>query len=171
MALPRKLKYCNVFVDGVSFVGEAVELVLPKLTQKSEDFRSGGMPGPVDINLGLEKLEAEVTFGGPVDEVLRGFQNPKISDTLIRFMGSMQRDDSGQVDAFEIEMRGRWTELDFGSWKAGENSEFKTKAALTYYKLMVNGETRAEIDLVNHILIIDGKDLYEAHRSAIGLAG
>lgn len=171
MALPRKLKYCNVFIDGVGFVGEAVELVLPKLTQKSEEYRSGGMPGPVDINLGVEKLEAEITFGGPVDEALRGFQNPEISKTLIRFMGSLQRDDTGQVDAVEIEMRGRWTEQDFGNWKAGENSEFKTKASLTYYRLMINGETRAEIDLVNLTLIIDGQDRYEAHRRAIGLAG
>lgn len=35
MALPRKLKYLNMFNDGLSYMGVVESVTLPKLTRKS----------------------------------------------------------------------------------------------------------------------------------------
>lgn len=171
MALPSKLKFFNVYIDGVGFIGEAKEVTLPKLAMKAEAWRSGGMPGEVDIDLGVEKLELETTFGGPVDDIYKSFGDPVINSRLVRFVGSYQADDTGEVEAWEIVMRGRWSEIDPGSAKAGDDSEFKPKASLTYYKLIQSGEELVEIDMINLIYKVGGVDRYEAHRSALGLAG
>ena len=56
MALPRKLKNFNLLLDGESYAGVASEVVLPKLTRKTEEFRGGGMNGPVSADMGLEAL-------------------------------------------------------------------------------------------------------------------
>ncbi|MBD7866964.1 phage major tail tube protein, partial [Klebsiella pneumoniae] len=34
MAMPRKLKYLNTFLDGVSYLGVIESVTLPKLTRK-----------------------------------------------------------------------------------------------------------------------------------------
>ena len=60
--LPRVLKNMNLFVDGRGYAGRIDEIQLPKLTLKTEEHRAGGMDLPVEIDLGMEKLEAELTI-------------------------------------------------------------------------------------------------------------
>lgn len=59
---------------------------------------------------------------------------------LLRFVGALQRDDSEAVDALEVIVRGRHTELDPGTAKAASATAFKVKTALSYYRLELNGE-------------------------------
>lgn len=169
MALPRTLKNFNVFVDGVSFMGQAQEVGLPKLARKTEGFRGAGMTGEVELDVGVEKLELEHTYGGLVREIFQSFGIAKIDGVLLRFAGAYQREDTGAVDAVEIVCRGRHTEIDSGNAKAGDKSELKVKSALTYYKLSVNGTTDVEIDLINMIEIVNGVDRLAEQRAAIGL--
>src|SRR5450830_564930 len=58
MGLPKKLKNFALFVDGVSYVGETEEITLPKLTRKMEKFRSGGMAGEIELDLGAEAVDS-----------------------------------------------------------------------------------------------------------------
>ena len=48
MAMPRKLKYLNTFLDGGSYLGVIESVTLPKLTRKLENYRGGGMSGSVE---------------------------------------------------------------------------------------------------------------------------
>lgn len=169
MAMPRTLKNFNVFLDGVSFAGVAQEVALPKLAAKMEDYRGGGMPGDVAIDLGIEKLEIETTYGGLVREAFQSFGITKIDGVLLRFAGAYQRDDTGEVDAVEIVVRGRHTEIDPGNAKAGTKNDFKVKSSLSYYKLMVNGAVDVEIDMVNMVYVTGGVDRLADQRKAIGL--
>lgn len=169
MALPRKLKLMNVFQDGTSYLGQATELSLPKLAIKSEDYRAGGMIGDVVVDLGLEKLEAEVKFGGFMTEMRKFFGAAKIDAVPLRYAGSYQQDDTGEVQAVEVVMRGRYTEIDGGNSKVGDDTEETYKIALTYYKLTVDGQDLIEIDLINNVYIVNGVDLLAEHRKAIGL--
>jgi uncharacterized protein len=169
MALPSKLKALNVFMDGINFVGEVTEVTLPKLSRKTEEYRGGGMNGTVDIDLGLEKLELSATYGGFMREIFATFGAATHDAVLIRFAGGYQREDSEELDAVEVIMRGRHKEIDMGSAKPGEDTEFKVSSSLSYYKLTLNGKTLMEIDTVNMIEIIDGVDRLAKMRSAIGL--
>lgn len=169
MALPRTLKKFNVFVDGVSFMGVATEVALPKLARKMEAYRGAGMNGEVDIDLGVEKLEIEHTYGGLIREAFQGFGISKIDGMLLRFAGAYQRDDTAEVDSIEVTVRGRHQEIDSGTAKAGDKNEFKVKSSLTYYKLTINGQDIVEIDLVNMVEVVNGEDRLAAQRRAIGL--
>lgn len=169
MAMPRKLKLMNVFVNGTSYLGQATEITLPKLVMKSEDYRAGGMLGDVKVEMGLEALEMEIKFGGFMTELRAMFANPKIDGTPLRFAGGYQKDDTGEVDAVEINVRGRIVEIDGGSAKAGDNTEETVKVALTYYKETTNGDDTVEIDLINNVYKIAGNDRLSDLRKAIGL--
>ena len=58
MGLPKKLKNMNAHVDGEGYLGKIAEFEEPKLALATEDWRGGGMIGPVKIDLGLEGMEA-----------------------------------------------------------------------------------------------------------------
>lgn len=169
MALPHKLKVFNVFNDGDSYIGQTTEVALPKLAIKAEAYRSGGMIGEVDIDLGLEKMEMEHTYGGPVRQIFNQFGLTKTAGVLLRFMGSYQRDDTAEIDAYEVVTRGRHIEIDMGSAKAGDDTTFKVKTSISYFKLTINNEVVIEIDMENMIYVVNGEDRYAAHRKAVGL--
>ncbi|KVS58019.1 MULTISPECIES: phage major tail tube protein [Burkholderia] len=169
MALPSKLKAFNVFEDGVSYVGQVPEIELPKLSRKMEEYRGGGMNGPVDIDLGNEKLELGVTMGGFVAATFKTWGTSKHDGVTVRFAGAYQRDDTGDVDAVEVYVRGRYKEIEQGTAKAGDNAEQKGSMSLSYYRLVVNGETLVEIDFVNFVEMVGGEDRLAQQRSAIGL--
>lgn len=168
--LPSVLKNFNFFNDAKSYLGVAESIKLPKLARKMEDYRAGGMNGPVGIDLGQEKLEAEFTCAGLMTQVFEQYGTTKVDGVLLRFAGAYQRDDTAQVQAVEVVMRGRYQELDMGDAKAGDKGALSVKANLTYYKLTVDNKVLIEIDLLNMIEVINGVDMLQEQRKAIGLA-
>lgn len=171
MALPAKLKNFNVFNDASSWLGLVSEFSLPKLSRTMEEYRGGGMNGPVDIDLGQEKIESEITLGGLVLQAFQQYAQPKADGVLLRFNGAYQDDSLGVTKAVQVVMRGRYSEIDMGSAKAGDNTEHKITMTCSYYKLTIDGVDVIEIDLVNFIEIVNGEDLLDAQRSAMGLLG
>lgn len=169
MALPKKLKYLNLFNDGNSYLGVVSSLTLPKLTRKLENYRGGGMSGSVSVDFGLDDdaLALEWTLGGMDELVLQ--QWGSTADIPLRFAGSFQRDDTGDISAVEVVMRGRHKEFDFGEYKQGENTETKISTQCTYFKLTIDGKELIEVDTVNMVEIVNGVDRLAEHRSALGL--
>lgn len=169
MALPRKLKNFNVFNDGETYLGVAAEVTLPKLTRQMEEYRGGGMNAPIDADMGMQKLTVEHTYGGLVRQLFAQYGISRADGVLLRFAGAYQRDDTGEVDAVEVVMRGRHSEIDPGNSKAGEDTVFKVTSSLSYYKLTINGQAVVEIDVLNMVEVIDGEDRLAEQRAAIGL--
>ncbi|OFS11303.1 MULTISPECIES: phage major tail tube protein [Hafnia] len=171
MALPRKFKYLNMFSDGINWMGIVESFTLPKLTRKFEKYRGGGMNGSADVDLGLDDgaLECEFTLGGTESLLFKQWGAAKADAVMLRFTGSIQRDDSAEVQAVEVVVRGRHKEIDGGDTKQGDSSTTKVSFSPTYYKLTINGEELIEIDTINMIERANGVDLLEAHRAAIGL--
>ncbi|QNM96396.1 phage major tail tube protein [Chitinimonas koreensis] len=168
MALPNKLKYFDVFTDGNNHGGEVKEITLPKLARKMEDWRAGGMDGSIKVDLGQEPLELELTFGGVVRDALSAYAATTHDAVLLRFVGAYQREDVDNYDAIEIEVRGRYQEIDMGTAKAGDENDFKAKLPLSYYRLAINGATVIEIDNINFVHMVDGVDRLAKARKALG---
>ena len=171
MALPRKLKHLNMFVDGDNWVGIAESFTPAKLTRKFEKYRGGGMAGAADIDMGLddEALATSFVVGGYVADLVRKMSASKVDGVMIRFAGSYQRDDTGEVSSVEIVCRGRFTERDGGEQKTGENTQTTINMTNVYYKETEDGDVLCEIDVVNMVEKVNGEDKMEAHRRAIGL--
>ena len=166
-SLPRKLKNMNLHLDGVSFLGQVATVTLPTLTRKTEEYRGGGMNAPVDIDMGMEKMELEWGGGGWMREILDRFGDPTVSGALLRFSGALQRDDTGTVDAVEVVARGRHTEIGRGESKPGEDTEMTVKTSLAFYAEYWNGQEVLYIDVLNLIERVNGIDRLAAQRAAI----
>jgi P2 family phage contractile tail tube protein len=168
MGLPAKLKNWNVFANGEDYAGVAAEITLPKLAEKVEQWRGAGMLAEVDVSMGLEKLELEHKYGGLVLGILRQFGAVGVGSSLIRFVGAYQEDVAGGVAAAELVVRGKHVEIDPGSAKTGDDTEWTVKSTLVYLRWRVNGRTEVEIDVINNIFIVDGIDRMVEIRAALG---
>ena len=162
------LRNINAFVDGSGYAGKVDELALPKLTVKTEDIRAGGMDAPAKIDLGIEMLECSITTLGIDVALLKHWGVAAGEHVPFTFRGALQSED-GTVKAVVAEIRGKVTELDFGTWKAGERAPLKAMINCRYYKLEYDGEVIHEIDVDNFIRIINGTDQVEELRTALAI--
>lgn len=165
--LPKKLKGYTCFVDGVGYAGRVAELEPPKLALKTEEYRGGGMDLPVDVDMGMEKLEATLTFAEYTPEVFGRLGLVDGNLTSVTLRGSIQA--KGDDEEVIITLRGMFKEMDSGSWKAGDDSSLKAVLNAHYYKLTISGKDVVEIDVENMIRIINGKDQLAARRKALGM--
>ncbi len=171
MAMPRKLKNLMLFNDANAYVGVVKSVTLPPLGRKMEAYRGSGMNGPVKADLGMsdDGIQFDWKTGGLDLISLRQFGAVNASGVALRFTGSFQQDDTGDISAVEIVLRGRHETIEMGEAKAGEDTEHSMKTTCTYYKLIVDNEEIIEIDLLNFIEKVNGVDMLDKQRTALGI--
>lgn len=170
MALPSKLKAMNLYGNGDNWQGQVETVTPPKLQRNMNEWRGGGMDGPVDIDMGMQKLEMTVVMGGLVPEVFNNWGTPLAEVDTLRYVGSYEDDDTGNIHAVEITARGRYSNIDMGDAKTGEDTEHTYTASLNYYRLVIDGKTIIEIDVIHHICTVNGTDRLAQRRKALGLS-
>jgi len=166
MALDSIYKNMNLFVDGRGHVGNVEEITPPKLTMVTEEFRGGGMDAPMDIDLGMEKLEMDFTLTSFDAETLKSYGNNVIP---LSIRGAVQDELTGDVKPVVYTIQGRMREIDYGSWKSGEKAVTKFMVTLVFYKLEIDGQTIHEIDVRNGTRVIGGVDQTADIRAALGI--
>ena len=165
--MPKILKNFNLFVDGRGYAGRAEEVSPPKLTLKTEEFRGGGMDAPAVIDLGMEKLEASFSLVEYDPEILKQFGLVPGNSVQITLRGALV--DDSTTTPMVIGLRGMFTELDMGKFKAGDKATLQCSVACRYYSLEIDGQSIAEIDVDNMVRKIDGPDVLADIRSALGM--
>lgn len=168
MAARDVIKNLNLFVDGRGYAGQVEEFNPPKLTLKTEEFRAGGMDAPVELTMGMEKLEADFSLISFDADVLSLFGVAEGFSVPLTMRGALESLD-GTVKPVVISTRGKIKEIDNGSLKPGEKPSMKVTMALNYYRLEHNGAVIHEIDVENMVRVINGVDALAATRAALGL--
>lgn len=169
MGLPSKLKNFNLFNSGESYMGQVPEVTLPKLSRKMEEYRAAGMTGPVSVDFGNEAITLEWTAGGIIKDALKQYGASQHNAVQLRFAGAYQNDDTGEVLAVEVVVRGRHKEIDMGNAKLADDTAHKFSTACSYYKLTINNEVIMEFDFMAGVENIGGTARNADIRKAIGL--
>ncbi|MGZ4954443.1 MAG: phage major tail tube protein [Methylobacter sp.] len=162
------LKNLNLFVDGRGYAGNVEELNPPKLSMKTEEFRNGGMDAPVEVEMGMEKLEASFSLTKYDAEVLKIFGLAPGNTKPLTFRGSLSGEDGTEKPVI-IQMTGMLKEMDPGSWKPGDKASLKATIAVRYYKHTIDSEVVHEIDIPNMIRIVNGVDQLAQTRKNLGM--
>jgi P2 family phage contractile tail tube protein len=168
MKLPSKLKNFDLFQNGESWLGQVPSVTLPKLTRKMEDYVAGGMAGPVEIDLGQEKLELAFTAGGLLKSALDQYGATAVDAVGLRFAGAYQSDSTSGYSAVEVAVRGCYKEFDPGDAKTQNDTEHKFTVPCSYYRLSIDGVPVIEIDMLANKVVVNGVDRTAAQRAAIG---
>ena len=166
--IPSVLTNMNLHINGNSYAGNVTEVSPPKLAVKVEEHRAGGMEAPIDMDLGLEKMDAEFTLSGWDADAQSYFGLASGNSFSGVFRGAF-RDTLGVVKGVMLTMRGILKEIDPGSWKPGEKSETKYSVNLSYYQAQVDGVVVHQIEPIACVRIVNGVDQAAAVRAALGI--
>lgn len=167
MTTPKVLRGFNLFVDGQGYAGMTEEVELPKLALKTEEFRPGGYDAPIEMDLGMEKIECSFTLADFNPDVLALFGLGHNAPVACTIRGALGHGDT-EVTPVVVNLQGMWREVEPPKLKAGEKMELKATVSCKYYRLEVGGRVVHEIDIENMTRIIDGVDQMAATRAAIG---
>lgn len=162
------LKNINLFVDGQGHAGEVEEVTPPPLTLVTEDFRAGGMDAPVKLDMGMEAMEASFSMASYNAALLSQFGVSEGNSVQCTLRGAIESFD-GTVKPITINLRGKITSVDEGTWAPGQKPQIQYTMNCIYYKRQVDGRLIHEIDIENMKRIVDGVDRLEEIRAAIGV--
>ncbi len=168
MAARDVRKNLNLFVDGRGYAGQVEEFNAPKLALVTEEFRGGGMDAPVELTMGMEKLEADFSLISYDRDVLSKFGVREGAFVPFVARESLESFD-GTVTAVVHTMRGKIREIDPGTSKAGDKPSLKVTMSLVYYRLEHGNTPVIEIDVENMVRAINGNDALGPIRDALGI--
>ena len=157
-----------LYVDGRGYAGNVETLTLPKLTMKTEEFRNGGMDAPIEVELGMEKLEAEFTLTRFDRNALGLFGLAQGQTVPLTVRGAIESDNGVQLPVI-VNLQGFVRELDYGDWQPGEKATLKMMVSLRYYKLTHGPNVVHEIDIPNMVRTINGIDQLALTRASLGI--
>ncbi|WP_072281639.1 phage major tail tube protein [Rappaport israeli] len=163
--LPKLIKDAILSVDGHGYAGRIKSIQWPKLARKFEEYRAGGMHGPVEVDLGGEKMEMEFELDEQSAELLRLWGACSATAVRFRINASAESDNPDcNGNAIEVVCLGRLREIDPGQYQPGEIQTAKYGVAVTTLTYRLDGETLIDIDNANNILVVNGVDLLEKRR-------
>ncbi|MFW5455013.1 phage major tail tube protein [Thioalkalivibrio sulfidiphilus] len=166
--IPSTIVNYAAFIDGRGYAGR-IDVQLPELTLKTEDYDSGGLAAGVRIAMGrVEPVDVGFTLKEYNPEVLKlfGLANGRGLPLVVR---GAQRGDDGVVHEVRVDVRGLYYQTNLGSFDGDSRAEMEGTINARWYRLAIDGETIHELDAENCKLIIGGVDQLEEVRRAIGI--
>ena len=154
--IPGTIKELNLFVEGIGFLGVVEDMKYPHVRTKKE--RVNGVV--IDTGI-LEELVFEGNLTIASAEIYKHANGKSIITK-----GKTAYVEGG-VNKKMNSTFGGFLDAELDSLKVAEKMKTKIKMDLNVYNLNLNGEEVYDIDLLNDIAKIGGKDIYEATRSAV----
>lgn len=168
--VPEKINEYNVYMDGERMIGVVPSVDLPEIGMKSSTVTGAGMLGELDSpTIGqFESMEQELKFNVLYSSAIHVL-NP-LTAVNLTFRASQQVYDMNGGYAFKglrIVERGRVKKFKPGKLERAESMEASVTLELTYIMIEVDGTTMLEIDKLNQIYLVNGKDMLADIRALV----
>lgn len=166
-----KIRDANVYVDGTSTHGYASEITLPDIEASMSEYKALGMVGTKELFQGFGKMEAEIKWNAPSEDILKACADPRKAVTLT-VRTSREVYENGTVTGEQpviYTLKAVSKNFNAGSFKPKDDTETATKFAVSKFKMVQNGVEIYELDVDNNIFKIGGIDQLAKYRSNLGI--
>lgn len=166
--IPDKITNYNVYKSGTKLIGMGEEMPIPELSSKTSTLTGAGILGDIETaTLGhFDSMELEIPFRMPMDDYFSIFTPDEAVDLTVRgAIQTMKGDGTLKQVGARMVVRGGLKGASFGKFKIGEAAESSVKVEVTYFLLEIDGVKKLELDKLNSIFIVNGKDVLEKVRS------
>lgn len=164
------LKDAVVYIDTISTLGKAKTITLPTVERTTADHETLGMPGTIRIGVGLEAMEATITWEGWNRELaVKAYNTYGFVDLQCR---GVIEEMSGNVKTLTpciTYMKGTFRSTQGGEFSAKALATRESTLDLHYYKEEVAGRPTVEVDVANNVYKVDGIDLNSRRNQILGI--
>ena len=152
--------------SGTNILG-MTSYTLPEVVFKEEEITGLGTGNIKEVlKNNVEALTLPLKISGVDKKSLQLLQKNKVSLVLAAAV-QKDEDELGWTPVIAT-VKGSVKSFKMGEVTKGGKFEPEIELNLTYYKLEVDEEVIYEIDQINNVMIIDGKDINDGIRAAIG---
>ena len=166
--IPEVINNWNSYNKGNKLIGVTGSVTLPNLDAITEEITGAGILGSYETGIigHYGSIEQEVPFR-MLEEDIFSLMDPTQSVDLT-FRASSQYTDrqTGAIDykGMRIVEKGRFKGFSAGKLEAGKAMEGTLKLELLYFMVELNGKKLVELDKLNDVFIVNGKDMLEKVR-------
>jgi P2 family phage contractile tail tube protein len=166
--IPSKINSFNVYKDGTKLVGISDEVTLPDFESMTETLSGPGILGEIDDpTIGhFQSMEMEIPFRTMDKDLF--ILSDDISSVTLTLRGSIQyiiNDSAGTATKpMRIVVRGKNKGITGGKMKQGTGTASSIKLEVLYILIEIGNVTEIELDKLNFVYKIHGKDLLEEVR-------
>lgn len=170
--IPEKLNDYRVFVNALPDLRGVADLQLPSLDAMTETVSGAGIAGEYEsANLGhFQSMKLTLNWRMITDELLE-FLKPETLQVDCR-LANQEYDPTAGKHKFKpnrVVVKGNVTKNDLGKAEKGSPYDGSTEIEVIYMKLEREGKVLVELDKINYIYIVNGKDYMADIRKALGM--
>lgn len=168
MLQAKRVKAYRSIINQVDARGLVIELTVPELSRKMEEYRSDAMLAPVDVDQGLEKLTASITLEGADVQLINSLGVCLDEAPHIRSYVSAEGEDCS-IDSHEYIFKGRIIKETRDPFKTGDASKVKYDLTLHRFSHYVNNVEHIHIEPMESIERYMGVDRLANRRKALAM--
>lgn len=167
--IPEIISDYNLYLNGRKLIGTTGEVSLPDLEIMSETISGPGILGEYETGAPgrFGSMEQEIPFRVLSADVFKLIEVDRPLELVLRAAQQFTSGLTGALDqmGMRIVFRGRCKSLVPGTVKQGGMMESSIKIELTYYMVELSGERKIELDKLNGVYVVNGRDLLAKIRS------
>lgn len=158
--VPERLTSFNAYNDGIKLIG-VVDVELPEVAYMTDTISGAGIAGEIESTVqGMVQAMSTTMTWRTVNKAASVLSAPRIH--AIELRGTQEVFDSAtgikRNQPVRVAMRVQPKRFAGGSFEVASATGTESEFEVTYYKLIIDGETVLEIDKYNFICFVDGTD-------------
>ncbi|MGF9907267.1 phage major tail tube protein [Brevibacillus fortis] len=169
--IPERLTNFRVYKDGSNDLKGVADIQLPSFEFMTDTVKGAGIMGEYEARtIGhLQSMKLTINWRTIVKDMLSMLGGEQRIDCR----GAFQEYDAGKgtqvTTSVRVVVQGQTTKVDPGKYEVGSSTDGSTEIEVLYLKIDINGRTVVEIDKMNFVFVVDGKDLQADIRKALGM--
>lgn len=168
--IPEGVNEFNAYLGGTQMIGVAADIDLPKIVMLARTIEAAGVSGKIESpTIGqFDSMVQEIKFNALYSSAVDMLNPLEVVNLTFRAAQQVYDKTGGYVfKSLRVVEMGRVKEFHPGKLKKAETMEAAVAMELTAIKLEVDGVTVFEIDKLNSVYIVNGKDMLADLRGMI----
>lgn len=163
--LPTVTNTFNVYNKGNALIGLSGEVTLPDFSAMTEEMSGSGLLGTINETImgHFDSQELTIPFQNLDTDIFSMADPTEVVDLNLR--ASQQTMDKGKGTAgyrgFRMAVRGKLKSFEPGVLKQAGLMNSSIKLELLYILIEIDGEVKMELDKLNSVYRVNGKDIME----------
>lgn len=159
-----------VYEDATEYLGMS-EVTLPEVTNLTEEITGAGIAGNVEaVILGhVEAMALTLNFRTVTAAAIK-LAEPRVHKIDMRASQQVQNTRTGNMETVAVKHIAKVKPKKYapGKLAAASAADASGEYAVSYYAIYIDGEKKFEIDPLNFIYFVNGKDYLADVRKALG---
>ncbi len=168
--IPEGVNEFNAYLDGTQMIGVAADIDLPEIVMLVRSLEPAGVSGKIDSpTIGqFDSMEQSIKFNALYSSAVDMLNPLEVVNLTFRAAQQVYDKTGGYVfKSLRVVEMGRVKKFKPGKLKKAETMDAEVTMELTAIKLVVDEVTVFEIDKLNGVYIVNGKDMLADLRGMI----